>query len=170
MRMTGKDLAAYCAAIRGGTSAAKNCRGALKKARRSIQVVDKNMKLTKALLSVLGVAAVAGTAAVAGIAAGLKKWANDEDSDSIKLALGGKKGLAILKGEKPGTFTVDTCYDWQNDPEFADILDDDEDDAELGDPALFNDADIEELLRDEETAAPEVEVEKAEPENGEAEA
>ena len=130
MRMTGTKTAAYCAAIKGGAAAGKNWSAALKQVRRSLNMVDKKMKLTKALLSLVGIAAVAGAAAVVGVAAGLKKWAGDEDSDSIKLALGGKKGIAILKGEAPGTFTVDTNYDWQNDPEFADILDDDDDDED----------------------------------------
>ena len=64
--------------------------------------------------------AAIGLAAVAGAAYGLYKWSKDEDSEDIKLVFGGPNGIRISKDEETGKFTVDTRYDWQNDPEFCD--------------------------------------------------
>lgn len=69
--------------------------------------------------TVLGI----GIAALGGVLVGLNRWSKDEDSDSIRIALG-KKGIMIRKNTETGKYEVDTNYDWKSDPEFCD---DDED-------------------------------------------
>lgn len=86
--------------------------------------------LGKVLLAGAGILVATGAAAAAGIAAGLRSWAKDEDSDEIKIVLGGDYGLRISKGEKPGDYHVDTKYDWKNDPDFAEEPVEDEEDGE----------------------------------------
>ena len=83
-----------------------------------------------------GILVATGAAAAAGIAAGLRSWAKDEDSDEIKIVLGGDYGLRISKGDKPGDYRVDTKYDWKSDPDFAEEPEEDEDEElELEEPA-----------------------------------
>ena len=87
-------------------------------------------KLGKVLLAGAGIVVAAGAAATAGIAVGLKKWAKDEDSQDIKIVFGGDYGLKISKGANAGEFQIDTKYDWQNDPDFIDEIEEDEDDCQ----------------------------------------
>jgi len=83
-------------------------------------------KLGKVLAAGAGIVVAAGAAATAGIVVGLKKWAKDEESQDIKIVFGGDYGLKISKGENPGEFQIDTRYDWQNDPDFVDEIEEDE--------------------------------------------
>ncbi len=95
--------------------------------------------LGKVLLAGAGILVATGAAAAAGIAAGLRSWAKDEDSDEIKIVLGGDYGLRISKGEKPGDYHVDTKYDWKNDPDFAEepteVAEEEGEDLSLEEPA-----------------------------------
>ena len=87
-------------------------------------------KLGKVLAAGAGIVVAAGAAATAGIVVGLKKWAKDEESQDIKIVFGGDYGLKISKGAAPGEFQIDTKYDWQNDPDFVDEIDEDEESCE----------------------------------------
>ncbi len=82
----------------------------------------------KILLAGAGIVVAAGAAATAGILAGLKNWADDEDSQDIKIVFG-EKALKIAKGEKKGEYSIDTHYDWQNDPDFIEEIEEDEEDC-----------------------------------------
>ena len=64
---------------------------------------------------------IAGIAAVAltGAAIGLYKWSKDEDSDCVRVVIGGK-GIRISKTGEPSKFQVETNYDWKSDPDFCD--------------------------------------------------
>lgn len=108
--------------------------GTGKKVRRYFQMAGKG-GLGKVLLAGAGILVATGAAAAAGIAAGLRSWAKDEDSDEIKIVLGGDYGLRISKGEKPGDYHVDTKYDWKNDPDFAEEpVEDEEEELSLEEP------------------------------------